>query len=255
MKLPPLTVNGWLRYAVVEQLLRGVEGVGTVLEIGAGEGAMGTRLAQRFSYVGVELDARSFAVASSRMARTGNGTVVQGDVGLVLRDTTFDLVCAFEVLEHLEDDRAALVTWRRYVRAGGWLMLSVPAFGHRFGESDRAVGHYRRYEPDELRTLLLDAGFVDPVLRTYGYPHGYALEWARNLIARRRGRGATMAARTAASGRFLQPPEILGGVTRALTAPFRLLQRGSPNCTRGTGLVTLARRPPPGRLREAEQLL
>lgn len=241
MTLPPLTFGGWLRYSVVDDLLRRIEGIRTVLEIGAGEGAMGTRLAQRFSYVGVELDARSFAVASSRIARTGSGTVLQGPVEQLPRDTTFDLVCAFEVLEHQADDRAVLLEWRQYVRPGGWLMLSVPAFERRFGESDRAVGHYRRYEPHQLRAVLLETGFVDPVLRIYGFPLGYALEWARNLVAKLRRSEGTMAARTAASGRFLQPPHILGRLTRSLTAPFRLLQRRS--CGRGTGLVALARRP------------
>lgn len=60
------------------------------------------------------------------------------------------MVCAFEVLEHIEDDKEALAERVTDVRPGGQLVLSVPAFQERFEPMDRHAGHFRRYSPEEL---------------------------------------------------------------------------------------------------------
>jgi SAM-dependent methyltransferase len=243
---PPLPLNAWLRYDLVERFLRelGPE-VSSVIEIGAGQGGVAARLAQRYDYVGVEPDSLACSQASRRLTKTGRGRMVCGDVSALDPDVTFDLLCSFEVLEHLEDDAGALLEWRRRLRDGGWLLVSVPARPHRFGAHDRIVGHYRRYDAKQLTELLVDSGFVDPVVLTCGFPLGYALEGARNTIARlvsSRG-SASMEEQTAASGRWLQPPERIGWLTAAITAPFRLVQRPFVRSGLGTGLVALARRP------------
>lgn len=242
MTPPPLTFNAWLRYDVVMRLLCGLDAVTSVLEIGAGEGALAARLARRYKYVGLEPDARAFAVAQSRLARVGSGVVLQGDLSKLEPGTIFDLVCAFEVLEHIEDDAAALRAWRERVRPRGWILLSVPAFSRRFAATDVHAGHYRRYDPPHLRTLLTATGFVDPLVLTYGFPLGYLLEAARNAIASRYSIGGSKEERTASSGRWLQPPAAAWWATQLATAPFRLLQRPFTRTTLGTGLVALARK-------------
>jgi SAM-dependent methyltransferase len=242
MSLPPLTLNAWLRHDLIWDILDGLGGVRSVLEIGAGEGAMGARLARRFSYVGLELDHRSFVKARARIGEPGLGRVLHGDLSALSSDEAFDLVCAFEVLEHIEDDAAALREWRGRLRPEGWLLVSVPAFQKRFGAHDRKAGHYRRYDPERVGDLLLSVGFAHPLIRTYGFPLGYLLQWTRDGIA---GLGATRGSEgelTSASGRWLQPPEGLSEVTRFITAPFRLLQRPFLDRRVGTGLVVLARR-------------
>src|SRR6266852_2418415 len=168
--LPPLTVSGWLRYDIVARLLCGLEGVDTILEVGAGMGAVGARLARRYAYIGVEPDLRSAAMAQERVARTGKGSVLKGDVSALPSDFRADLVCAFEVLEHIGDDEGALRQWREFLRPGGVLMISVPAWQRRFGASDSKVGHYRRYDRHDLVGLLESAGFGDVRLLIYGFP-------------------------------------------------------------------------------------
>lgn len=226
---PPLTPNGWLRWDVVGRVLDGLEDVERVLEVGAGEGALGARLARRYDYVGVEPDERSRARARERL-----GTLLEA-----LPDESFDLVCAFEVLEHVEDDAGELRRWRERIRPGGWLLLSVPAHERRFGAADRRVGHFRRYDPERLAALLTETGFENSRLVIYGFPLGYALEAGRHVLARR-GEGEG----TAGSGRWLQPSDRLGWATRLGTSPFRLLQRPFARTRLGTGIVALARRPP-----------
>lgn len=239
VRLPP---NAALRYDVVERMLRQVP-VRQVLEIGCGQGAFGARLARDRDYLAVEPDPTSFAVARNRIEAVG-GTVRNIDHTGIPERTTFDLVCAFEVLEHLDDDKAAVAEWSRLVRTGGHLMISVPAWPQRYGAWDTAVGHYRRYTPQGLSAVVESAGLVVSDWRLYGWPLGLALETARNAVARRQlARGATDSwqERTARSGRVLQPGRIGGAVSALGVAPFRYLQRLAPR--RGTGLVALARQP------------
>jgi SAM-dependent methyltransferase len=242
MDLPPLTFNAWLRHDVIWEMLREMGGVERVLEVGAGEGGMAPRLSSRFTYVGVELDERSSSRARDRLAKAGRGTVLHGDLSVLDPSAIFDVVCAFEVLEHIEDDRAALTEWRERLRPGGWLLLSVPARPRSFGPSDVLAGHYRRYEPAGLADLLREVGFTDVRVRMYGFPLGYVLEWGRNWIAKRRGTEGSIAERTSSSGRHLQPSDGMGWVTWSVTAPFRLLQRPWLGSSLGTGLVARARR-------------
>jgi SAM-dependent methyltransferase len=237
----PLTPNAWLRYEVIERMLPA--GVTDVLEVGCGQGALGVRLAQRYRYLGVEPDEASWIVAQRRISAGGTGEVRNISVD-GLETERFDLVCAFEVLEHIEDDAAAVREWAARLRPGGWLLLSVPAHQRRYGAADELVGHFRRYDPEAMTALLAGCGFTGIEVRQYGFPLGYVLETGRNLIGRRRlatAKTQSVAERTAGSGRLFQPSGRARGATiRWGTAPFRLVQRAFPNT--GTGLVVLARK-------------
>ena len=240
---PALSLHAWLRYDAIFRQLRRAAGARSVLEIGAGQGAVGVMLAGRYAYTGLEPDPTSFATARARFSHAGLGEIVQSDLESLAPAKMFDLVCAFEVLEHLEDDAGALAEWIERVRPGGWLLVSVPSGRDRFGAADRKAGHYRRYDRDDLSRLLATAGLVDSSLITYGFPAGYVLEAGRNVIARRLEAAGTMSARTAASGRWLQPPDWAATATHVLAAPLRLAQRPFSNSRLGTGLVALAGRP------------
>jgi SAM-dependent methyltransferase len=239
---PPLTFNAWLRYDLVRRVLRDLNEIKTVLEIGAGEGAVGVRLAQAFSYTGVEPDPLAFETARRRLERVPPAEIYLGDASAVPAARKFDLVCAFEVIEHIRDDKQACEQWRDLLRPYGWLLVSVPAYRRRFGPADVKVGHYRRYDLRDIRELLERSGFLPKKTLTYGFPLGYALEGARNLLARRDRVNWGLEARTLESGRWLQPPGWMGVVTRILSAPFRIAQRPFATTSLGTGLVVLAMR-------------
>jgi 2-polyprenyl-3-methyl-5-hydroxy-6-metoxy-1,4-benzoquinol methylase len=153
------------------------------------------------------------------------------------------MVCAFEVLEHCEDDAKVLADWVARVRPGGRLLISVPAHQDRFGPSDVRVGHFRRYERQQLADLLEAARLVDVEIVSVGEPLGRLLEWAWDQAARLRPHTASsMEDRTHSSGRLFQPPDWMGWTTQAATAPFRRMQRRHLDSDRGTGFVAVGRR-------------
>ncbi len=152
-----------------------------------------------------------------------------------------DVICAFEVLEHLADDISALRAWTTHLRPGGLVLVSVPAFMNQFGPHDEIAGHLRRYSPEDLEQLFRKSGLKTEELRLTGFPAGFILQWARNrLAARHHGGQGTVQARTAASGRLYQF-ESNGWLTHLIAWPLRKLQRLPVR--RGTGLVGAARKP------------
>jgi SAM-dependent methyltransferase len=241
--LPPLGPNAWMRWEIVSRLLP--PGRLDVLEVGCGQGGFAARLAQHHRYVGLEPDPDSYEVAAARLALAGGiGEVRNGDLSLVRPDESFDVLVAFEVIEHIEDDAAALADWVGHLRPGGWLILSTPAWQHRFGPADEMVGHFRRYDPPVLRTRLKEAGLVDVEVVHFGAPLGYLLEAGRNHAGRRQLAAAPQASRaerTAASGRTMQPSSWKGTLARVGSLPFRKVQRAFPSV--GPGLIARARKP------------
>jgi glycosyltransferase involved in cell wall biosynthesis len=249
---------GWVpapRYALRRNRLLTLAaglGGGRLLEIGPGAGALLADLAGLgFTCDAVESSADAFRLAAAINAR-------QPAVHLHHEPDpawaeTFDALVACEVLEHIEDDRAALAEWRGWIRPGGHLILSVPAHARRWSATDVWAGHFRRYEKAGLRELLETSGFAVEELECYGFPLSNLVEplraWSHARALRRRGdtRGEEKAAATAQSGveRGLEArlwPLQAGLPGRLLfRAAFRLQARFR-NRDLGTGYLVLARR-------------
>ena len=83
-----------------------------------------------------------------------------------LANSSVNLLCAFDVLEHLDDDMRGLDEFQRVLQRGGLLLLSVPAYRFLWSEHDEALLHRRRYTASELHAKLTRAGF-QVLLRSY----------------------------------------------------------------------------------------
>lgn len=210
----------------------------SIVEVGCGLGAMAYRLASRFDYRGYEPDRSSFEVAAARLAELGRGEVVN-DVPPLIPDRRFDALCAFEVLEHIEEDEEALRAWTSWVRPEGTVILSVPADPERFGVCDVAVGHCRRYTRDDLASLMSSAGVRVTDIETWGMPAGYLLEFLRNSITRIASEEQPAQDRTARSGRLYQPSSRLGRVTEVVMWPFAQIQKPFARTDYGIGFVAV----------------
>lgn len=81
-------------------------------------------------------------------------------------DASVATACAFDVIEHVDDERA-LQELHRVLQPGGHLLLSVPAHAWLWSARDTLAGHRRRYSRRLLRRRVTDAGFV--VERLFGY--------------------------------------------------------------------------------------
>jgi len=128
------------------------------LDLGCGTGLTLKLLGEK-GYTPTGLDASPLAL---RHARSASGApCLRGSADrLPLRDASFGLVTALDVLEHLPDDGAALAEIRRVLMPGGTLLVSVPAHPFLFSAHDRALGHVRRYTQKRLLAALATAGFA-----------------------------------------------------------------------------------------------
>lgn len=94
------------------------------------------------------------APALARLRQRG-AQVVQGELtALPFADAAFDLVCALDVIEHVEDDDGALTELTRVAKPGAALLISMPLHPARWTSFDDFVGHKRRYEPARLLAKL-----------------------------------------------------------------------------------------------------
>src|SRR5262249_47479299 len=93
--------------------------------------------------------------------RAHGGRATLGDVtALPFRDAAFDLVGAFDVVEHVEDDRRVFAELSRVARRGAAVVFSVPLHPARWSAFDELVGHVRRYEPAALLAVLREHGLA-----------------------------------------------------------------------------------------------
>jgi len=93
-------------------------------------------------------------VAASNLNTRGLNACVGSAEDFPLADGSFDLVVAWEVLEHIQEHKKTVSEIARVLRRGGAFLLSVPLHQDRFGPLDHAAGHKRRYEPRELAAIL-----------------------------------------------------------------------------------------------------
>lgn len=127
-----------------------------ILDVGCGTGAVSREFAAFGRVVSLDRSQDALRFAAGR----GVPCPVVGEAErLPFRASSFDLVLAFDVIEHVEDDHAMLADLRRVIAPGGTLAIHVPAWPSLYGRHDRALEHKRRYTRRTLAELLTRAGF------------------------------------------------------------------------------------------------
>ena len=222
-----------------------------VLELGCGAGA----LTYELSRAGFDCTAVEHSPAAAAIAADINRGPNAADIRTEAEDwnAAFDYLVALEVLEHIEDDHAALASWRQWLRPGGQMLLSVPAHPSRWNAADEWAGHVRRYRRQQLRDVLEGAGMRVEAIECYGFPLANVLEpiraakCARELAREARG-GDDRAARTASSGveRATETrlfPLYSGWAGSQAMRLFCATQRLFLDTDLGNGFLAVARRP------------
>ena len=111
---------------------------------------------------------RALRTRASPLARErDSGEVIEGSVlEMPFAADSFDLAASLDVIEHLEDDLAALRELRRVVAPGGALLVTVPAYQWLWSGHDEINHHHRRYTRSSLLRVAREAGW-EPVRTTY----------------------------------------------------------------------------------------
>jgi len=154
--------NFWFRARnrlIVWALGRYFPGAKRFLEVGCGTGFVLAGIAAAFpalEVAGSEVAAEGLAFASRRVPAA---RLIQMDARRIPFRGEFDVAGAFDVIEHIEDDRTVLRALREALAPGGGLLLTVPQHPFLWSEYDVHARHVRRYRAADLHARLVEAGF------------------------------------------------------------------------------------------------
>jgi SAM-dependent methyltransferase len=192
------------------------------LDVGAAAGG-NTRVLRSAGY---ECLALEYGETGAVLARGRGLTVVRGDAtALPLADATIDVVVAFDVLEHIPDDKSAAAELYRCLKPGGRVVVAVPCDMRLWSAHDVAVDHVRRYERAELVSLVEGAGFTDVEVRSW-------MVLLRPVVALRR--------RSSSGSDLDEPGRVTNAVLRSVVVAERYLPvRSAP----GVSLLLTAVKP------------
>ncbi|MDP1728153.1 MAG: class I SAM-dependent methyltransferase [Bacteroidota bacterium] len=129
----------------------------SILNIGVATGASSIMLAEFGKVKSIEFDAECFEFVKEKL----DIDIEQGSIlELQFEPNSFDLVCAFDVIEHVENDQLAAIEMMRVCKPGGFVFVTVPAFMSLYGKHDIVNHHFRRYKSDGLKMLFSEQGSI-----------------------------------------------------------------------------------------------
>jgi SAM-dependent methyltransferase len=147
------------RLAVLLALLRRAlpPGPHRLLELGCGSGNVLEALGEFGEAIGMEADDALAAAARAAGLDVRDGALPDGRV---VPGGWPDVVLLLDVLEHVDDETAALQAAREMLAPGGMLVVTVPAYDWLWSGHDEALGHRRRYTAATLRDAVTATGFT-----------------------------------------------------------------------------------------------
>lgn len=135
-----------------------------ILEVGAGTGNITRFLMSRGDVTATDVNRDSLDRLDNEFGNYAGFDTAMWDISseppAELFEREYDTIVSLNVLEHVKDHRQALVNKRRILeKTGGRLVLLVPAYEGLYSGLDKGLGHFRRYEQEELEGLLRETGF------------------------------------------------------------------------------------------------
>ena len=128
-----------------------------LLDVGCGTGGSSLVLSRYGRAFALDRAAASFKISMDRPY--AERVIARFGEPLPLASDTFDVVCALDILEHLDDDLAGARELHRVTRPGGHVIVFTPAFSILWGYNDVFSHHKRRYHKRQLAGVVEQAGF------------------------------------------------------------------------------------------------
>lgn len=126
-----------------------------ILNVGAGTGFTSQLLEKYGQVKSLEYDKACFDFVQEELdIDIDNGSILE----LPYSDDEFDLVCAFDVIEHVEDDQLGVEELKRVCKKNGSVVVTVPAFQFLWSKHDEVNHHFRRYRKNQLLQLFKGSG-------------------------------------------------------------------------------------------------
>jgi ubiquinone/menaquinone biosynthesis C-methylase UbiE len=127
-----------------------------LLDVGCGTGNILSMLQEFGEAVGV--DTSPVALEFCRTRNLSALHLTKPGEALPFSEQTFDVACAFDLLEHIEDDLGFLTEMKRVTRTNGKIVLIIPAHPQLWSDHDVALHHKRRYTRAQFKELIAGAG-------------------------------------------------------------------------------------------------
>jgi len=154
-----------------------------IIDIGCGTGIMQGYLAKYGNVSGIDNE----DIALDYCRERGFTTVSKGDICcLEIPDATYDLVTAFDIVEHVADDHRAVSELARIVKPGGRILVTVPAFSWLWSNHDLINQHQRRYHRKSVEKLMAGAGLEIQKLtyfNSFFFPLIVSIRWWQKFFA------------------------------------------------------------------------
>jgi len=134
--------------------------VNSLFEMGCGTGFVLANIKKHFPAMqvsGADIYAESLSFAKQRLG--DKAELYQMDGRQIPFFEEFDLICAFDVLEHIQEDEVVLLQMHKALKPGGGVVLAVPQHPSLWSETDEMACHVRRYKTNELQDKVKRAGF------------------------------------------------------------------------------------------------
>jgi len=129
-----------------------------ILEVGCGTGGNLQMLAKFGEVSALELDANARAIAANKTNNLYDIRAGYCPNEIPFHDRHFDLICMFDVLEHIEQDTETLIAIKQLLTKNGRILMTVPAYQWLYGAHDEFLHHKRRYSANQLRKKIIAAG-------------------------------------------------------------------------------------------------
>ena len=143
---------------------------GNILEIGAGCGSF-TKNYYKSNFKNIfltEKDEKNIFDLQKKFKK--NSKIKISNLSVENINGKFDTILYLHVLEHIKDDVQEIENAKKKLNEGGYLVIMVPAHQKIFGNLDKAVGHFRRYEKSFFKTNLLQLKLINlKYLDSMGY--------------------------------------------------------------------------------------